>query len=191
MKEQFHKYIINLYNNIPDEVYVVLLTLFLVGTAIILTFKGFNKGWRYSSALLLIEYIFLIYGVTVLFRNTIEPRGHNFTPFWSYEAIMDQKFLVMENIMNVVVFIPVGLLLGALLRVKGSWLLTLLIGMGISISIETLQYVFKLGFAETDDVIHNSLGCLIGWLLCQAFYSLYKKTRVVQDTWMFPQRKVC
>ena len=31
-----------------------------------------------------------------------------------------------------------------------------------SISIEVSQYIFHLGYAEVDDVIHNSLGVLIG-----------------------------
>ena len=67
--------------------------------------------------------------------------------------------------MNVVVFIPIGILLGSLLRVKGAWLITLIVGLGISVSIEALQYFFHRGFAETDDVMHNTIGCILGWLM--------------------------
>jgi len=67
--------------------------------------------------------------------------------------------------MNVVVFVPVGLMLGSLLRVKGSWLVALLIGCSISITIETLQFWFVKGFSEVDDVMHNTVGCLIGWFM--------------------------
>ena len=61
--------------------------------------------------------------------------------------------------------IPVGIMLGSLLRVKGSWLIALAVGMGISVSIEAMQYFFHRGFAETDDVMHNTIGCIAGYML--------------------------
>ena len=41
----------------------------------------------------------------------------------------------------------------------------LLIGIGISFSIELLQLVLCRGLFEFDDIIHNSLGFLIGILI--------------------------
>ena len=67
--------------------------------------------------------------------------------------------------MNVVVFVPMGILMGSLLRIKCSWLMLLAVGMGISISIEAMQYFFHRGFAETDDVMHNTIGCILGYML--------------------------
>ena len=55
-------------------------------------------------------------------------------------------------------FVPVV----PLLRVKGSWLVALLIGCSISITIEALQFCFMKSFSELDDVMHNTVGCLIG-----------------------------
>lgn len=71
--------------------------------------------------------------------------------------------------MNVVIFIPKGLLLGCVFR-NLSWWKVFLIGLGISFLIEALQLYMKCGFAETDDVIHNTLGCLLGYGL----YSIIK-----------------
>ena len=65
--------------------------------------------------------------------------------------------------MNVIVFIPVGMILGSLLRVKGSWAIALLIGCSISLTIESLQFFFLRGFSEVDDVMHNTIGCMIGY----------------------------
>ena len=42
-----------------------------------------------------------------------------------------------------------------------------MIGICLSVGIETLQFVFRKGFSEFDDVMHNTLGCLIG-------YGMYK-----------------
>ena len=132
-----------------------------------IAFKGVRTGFRWSSVLLLIEYIFLLFCSTVIFRPTGEIRQYNFHPFWSYQAIQDgREDLLAENIMNVVVFIPVGLMLGSFLRVKGSstseatksmtWLMVAIIGCGISVTIESLQFFLMRGFSEVDDVMHNT-----------------------------------
>ena len=67
--------------------------------------------------------------------------------------------------MNVIVFIPVGMILGSLLRVKGSCLIVLLIGCGISVTIESLQFFLMRGFSELDDVMHNTFGFILGYIL--------------------------
>ena len=184
MQEEFRLYIISLYTEIPQEVYEGLLSVFCLGVVLFIAFKGVRTGFRWSSVLLLIEYIFLLFCSTVIFRPTGETRQYDYHPFWSY----DRPELLIENIMNVIVFIPVGMILGSLLRVKGSWskygswfkvngsstseatksmtwLIVLLIGCSISVTIESLQFFFMRGFSEVDDVMHNTLGCILGYSL--------------------------
>ena len=165
MREQFRQYIINLYQDIPQEVYEGHLSVFCLGLVIFIAWKGLKTGLRYSATLLLVEYIFLLFCSTVFFRTTSELRKYDFQPFWSYQAIQDNREdLLAENIMNVVVFIPVGLLLGIAFK-QMTWLKVLLIGCCISVTIEALQFYFMKGFSEVDDVMHNTLGCLIGWFM--------------------------
>ena len=187
MREQFKQYIISLYQDIPQEVYEGLLSVFCIGLVVFIAWKGFKTGFRYSAILLLVEYIFLLFCSTVFFRTTSELRKYDIHPFWSYKAIQDgREDLLAENIMNVIVFIPIGMILGSLLRVKGSWpsngswlmvkgsstseatksmtwLMVAIIGCGISVTIESLQFFFMRGFSELDDVMHNTLGCLLGY----------------------------
>ena len=69
--------------------------------------------------------------------------------------------------MNVVAFVPVGILL-ALTFCSIRWWQALCVGCLMSLSIETMQYFFRLGFAELDDVMHNTIGGVIwygGYLL--------------------------
>lgn len=190
MKEQFRQYIINLYHDIPQEVYEGLLSIFCIGLVVFIAWKGFKTGLRYSATLLLIEYIFLLFCSTVIFRTTGATRQYDFHPFWSY----DRPDLLIENIMNVIVFIPIGMILGSLLRVKGScskygswfkvnglWLIVLLIGCSISVTIEALQFCFMKGFSEVDDVMHNTVGCMIGYgiySLCRYGYEKVTKRNV-------------
>ena len=161
MRDEFRQYIISLYKDIPQEVYEGLLSVFCLGVVLFIAFKGVRTGFRWSSVLLLIEYIFLLFCSTIIFRTTGETRQYDFHPFWSY----NRPELLVENIMNVIVFIPIGMILGSLLRVKGSWAIAFLIGCSISLTIESLQFFFLRGFSEVDDVMHNTVGCLIGWCM--------------------------
>lgn len=163
MREQFRTYIVSLYQNIPTEVYEGLLSVCCLGLVLLLGFCGIKKGLRYSSMLLLIEYVFLLFCSMVIFRTSGETRQYDFQPLWSYQAIQDgREDLFAENIMNVVVFIPVGLLLSIAFK-QVTWWKVLLIGCGISVTIEALQFFFMRGFSEVDDVMHNTLGCLLGY----------------------------
>ena len=73
-----------------------------------------------------------------------------------------------ENIMNIVMFVPIGLLVGVLFS-EYNWKRILLIGTCISIGIEILQFIFSKGFSEFDDVMHNALGCMVGFLIVCCF----------------------
>lgn len=171
----------SLHRDIPITVYEGMLSVFCLGVVVIIAFYGLKRGWRKIAGLLLVEYIFLLFCSTVFFRQTVESRGHNFTPFWSYTAIQEGRAeLLPENVMNVAVFIPIGILLGSLLRVKSAWLITLIVGLGISVSIEALQYFFHRGFAETDDVMHNTLGCMIG---CGLYKLVQQISLKVKEIW--------
>ena len=158
MSDEFKQYIISLYQDIPQEVYEGLLSIFCIGLVVFIAWKEFKTGLQYSVALLLIEYIFLIFCSTVIFRTVGETRQYDFHPFWSY----DRPELLVETIMNVVVFIPVGLLLGIAFK-QMTWWKALLIECGISVTIEALQFFLMRGFSEFDDVMHNTLGCLLGY----------------------------
>ena len=158
MREQFRQYIINLYQDIPQEVYEGLLSIFCIGLVVFIAWKGFKSGLRYSAILLLVEYVFLLFCSTVIFRATGEISQYDFHPFWSYKAIQEgREDLLAENIMNVVVFIPVGLLLGIAFKQVTCWK-ALLIGCSISVTIESLQFFLMRGFSEVDDVMHNTVG---------------------------------
>ena len=143
--------------------------------------KGFRTGLRYSAVLLLVEYVFLLFCSTVIFRTPGETRHYDFHPFWSYKAIQDgREDLLAENIMNVVVFIPVGLLLSIAFK-QMTWWKVLLIGCGISVTIETLQFFLMRGFSEVDDVMHNTVGCIMGYIIYSILVRIFINTKLKLD----------
>ena len=71
---------------------------------------------------------------------------------------------------------------GSWFKVNGSCLIVLLIGCSISITIEALQFCFMKGFSELDDVMHNTVGCLMGWLMVKGSRLMMKNNlRYEQD----------
>ncbi len=184
-RELFTNYVKDLINTVPHDMYVVMACVFVGGLLSFVVWKGFKKGVHYSLALLLLEYVFFIYSSTVLFRKAGKVPKYDFHPFWSYKAIREGRMDPLpENVMNVVVFIPVGLLLGMVFKGM-TWWKALLAGLTISVSIESLQFLFMRGFSEFDDVMHNTIGCLMGFLSFQAFTILYRNKRVFHPLWLF------
>ena len=65
---------------------------------------------------------------------------------------------------NIGWFIPFGFLLPALLK-RESFLKVVAIGFAFSFAIEASQFVFRVGVAELDDLILNTVGVAIGYFL--------------------------
>lgn len=151
------------FRDIPVPVLIGLLLLSCVGVFFLLVFLGWKRGIRWSGRLLLLEYLTFILFLSFILRSSQGEHVANMIPFWSYRAILaGEQYVLVQVIMNVLAFIPVGLLFGCFLG-RSKWWMALLIGGGFSVLIEILQFVFKRGMAEFDDVFHNVLGCLIGY----------------------------
>ena len=151
----------------------------VLGSVLIIVLAGFGKGRKYLVRLLLIEYIFLIYCSTVIFRETEIIAKTNTSSFERYSKIVEDNgiHIVPEMLMNVLVFVPLGMLLYMAFN-KLRWWYILIMGCCISISIEVLQFAFKCGTTEALDIFHNTLGCLIGIVIVEiikGIWSLQKR----------------
>ena len=175
MKNVFVDFIIDLYNEVPLFVYGGLLLVFFIGVFIVIRHFGYKRGLYYTYRLLLTEYIFFILCSTILLRSYNGYHAYEFRPFWSYKAIIEGRTdLLPENVMNVLVFVPVGLLIGCGFRGL-NWWKTMLIGLCVSALIEAMQYYLMRGFSEADDVIHNTFGCMMGYWLFLLLRKAYEK----------------
>ncbi len=106
-------------------------------------------------------YIFLVLATTVLSRNASPDPHYELQPFWSYAYGDEMKW---EIIANVIMFIPIGIALGKELGWKGIFPAAF-----SSLTIELLQLITRRGLFEFDDVIHNTLGAVIGTALVKLF----------------------
>lgn len=127
--------------------------------------KSEERKWAIGNAILLVAVLDFILYTTLLTRS---PGGYEviLTPFAALAAARVQPELYREMLMNVFLFFPLGLTLSnALPRRWNRWLrigVTTLAGCLLSAGIEYAQYRFALGLAETDDVLCNTLGALLG-----------------------------
>ena len=171
---EFAKYIVNLFNDVPGCIYETLIVVFCVGLTVLLITKGIKKGGRYFAMLLLAEYIFLLYCTTVAFRLRQPYRVYKLQLFYSYSHDSAKHLLLIDNVMNIIVFIPVGVLMSLCWK-RFQWWKILIIGCSLSLSIESLQYILIRGNANVDDIIHNTLGCMLGYGLYKAGIILCKR----------------
>lgn len=112
---------------------------------------------------LLLVYTGFILLVTLFTRESSLQSTFAAVPLWSWaEVIRSHNFAILYQILlNILLFMPFGGLLKLAcrnIRVTVGWL----IGFLLSMAIEVCQLVFHLGLFEWDDMLHNSLGCLIG-----------------------------
>lgn len=95
----------------PTGVLVGFLVAFVIGTVLFLTFLGPKRGARFSAGLLLTEYMALILMVTVFCRKLLDVRWFHVIPFQSYWYIWEGGRFLVQVFMNVLAFVPIGLLL--------------------------------------------------------------------------------
>lgn len=136
-----------------------------------------KDGVKTSSIYLMLLYAVVVICLTVVFRHDGQDLGIKYTPFWSYARMKSiQSRILSENIMNVVAFLPIGFLLKIAYNKLKFWHAAI-VGCCFSVFIELLQLVFKRGQCEIDDVIHNTLGCVMGFAMAMGISTLYNHLR--------------
>lgn len=173
----FPTYLMSLIKSIPAAIAVCDFILIIIGVVVILSMKGLRKRLSYISLLIAIGYFVLILSSTVFGRDPADGYSFNIKPFWSYSAYLEGHVILFpESIMNVVIFIPLGFLTSIIFHPSKIWKV-ILTGMAMSMSIEFLQLVFRRGLCEIDDVIHNTIGAILGFYIFQLVICILRKSK--------------
>ena len=84
--------------------------------------------------------------------------------FWKYrEELGIHSFYNLIG--NMLLFAPAGFFIPILCEGKKGFLFTVCITLQMSLTVEILQLVFRVGTFDVDDLILNTLGGIIGYLL--------------------------
>ena len=85
--------------------------------------------------------------------------------FWVYRDQLG-LFALFTNIFgNVLGFVPLGCILPVICRKWRNGFLIILSGFGLSLCVETIQLITKVGCFDVDDMILNTLGAALGYLV--------------------------
>ena len=101
----------------------------------------------------------------------------NLKPFNKFAEIKDAagrymfRYIVTEVYGNIMLFAPVGLLMPLVWRKQEKFWVLLVSGIAISTAIEVVQLALPLRATDIDDIIMNTCGALIGYVI----YILVKK----------------
>lgn len=125
----------------------------------------FARVWKWLNRGLVVLSVALILVVS-FWNRTPGNYPPVLMPFASLIAAQRQPEYYREMLMNILLYLPFGLFIGSSWETdSGAWRSlgrTVLCGATLSLLMECAQGVFRLGTMETDDLIRNTLGTLLG-----------------------------
>ncbi len=117
-------------------------------------------------AILTGAYIAMVFMYTVVLRSPYKGVHLKLLPLWRLTKIGRYELheVIKEILTNVIMMFPLGFLIcTGFPRIKIRSIIS--IGFGVSIIIETLQYISQRGAFEIDDLIFNVIGIFLGLML--------------------------
>ena len=110
-------------------------------------------------------YIIVVLGATLGIRSSGYEGSMNLHLFSSYiEAYNSFSKVSWRNIiLNILMFVPLGIILPLIFRKCRKFWVTYLVGFLSTVLLEVIQLVTKRGIFEFDDIFNNTLGCVIGY----------------------------
>ena len=161
---------------IPSNILFPSLAVACIALVFVLWRNKKNEIYRSICWILLAEYIFVVICSTIVCRVQLSTPKIQMLPFWTYRAVINHTLgvSVWDIILNTFLFVPLGLFV-SLLNQKMPIRTIALIGLLLSISIETSQYIWMKGICQFDDLMHNTIGCVLGCFLVRLSKKLRRK----------------
>jgi len=128
--------------------------------------KDVNKSNKITSVLFII-YLIALFWIIVLKLNVhfsyMGKRSINLIPY-NEPLILNGKLDFGEMIMNVLIFVPLGIYAGILFK---RWIIgkRLFLFFLVSLICEVFQFIMAIGAFDITDVINNTLGGILGLMI--------------------------
>lgn len=104
--------------------------------------------------------------------------------FWTYRQRLG--WVSLANLIgNVLIFMPFGFFMPMASRYR-SFFLTLIYSFGLSLLVETFQLITKVGSFDVDDLLLNTIGGIIGYIIfviCNAIRRWHDANRAGKRTY--------
>lgn len=128
--------------------------------------KNHRKFRKVLYIIIFIVYIVIVLYIT-LFNRVTSVRLKMLTPFWEYKQLIygvDKLYWFRQIVCNIIMLLPLGTFLCLMYRRLNAIHIGA-IGCAFSSCIELTQYVTGRGLLEFDDIFHNTLGAVIGYII--------------------------
>ncbi len=117
-------------------------------------------------------YLSFIMVVTIFTRSITNPYSSIFQDFGLRSR---ENGINIEMVENVLLFIPYSYFFCLAFKAKANWKITTKISFYTSLFIELVQLVFWLGKFQLSDVLHNTIGGIIGYLIWKTIKTCKEK----------------
>ena len=165
-------YFDNISRDILERLCVVLLLVLCVMAIVIFSRNGVIRiQLRRLLRVMFVEYLILLFCSTIIFREDSANAGVKYALFKGY--FTGDMRILMDALLNVAIFIPIGFCSSVFLRFP-KWLKILLLSISLSCTIELSQYILSRGCCDTNDVMNNAIGGLMGYWV----YLLWKNPSI-------------
>ncbi len=153
-----------------------------LGTLVILILYRIGTGsWQWKKGfcyLLFLTYLMAVVQITYLSRLPGSRTGIELGLGATWGTTVQAHSYVIENVL---LFVPFGILFPMLGRVPKR--ICIPVAILVSSFIEGMQYLTQRGFCQLDDVVANSLGAIIGYMIIILLKRLQKimKRRIYEE----------
>ncbi len=125
------------------------------------TIKERLRSYKFKMIFSYILYVYCVGVVSITFLSR-EPGSRDGLDLRLFSTISRNFSDNIYPVENVILFIPLGMLLPALLKAFKKIHYCILLGFFFSLAIELSQYLTKRGYFQIDDILTNTIGCMIG-----------------------------
>lgn len=135
-----------------------------------------DKVTKVTKLLFTIYLVALVWIILFKLSLSFEDLGHtrsiNLIPF-NESLVLNNNLDFSEIIMNVIIFMPLGIYIG-ILCTKWSVGRKMLLFFLVSLLCEVFQYILGVGASDITDLINNTVGGIIGLLIYFGIVKIFK-----------------
>ncbi len=140
-----------------------------------------RRSMQMRNVVLFVVYFAVVLYLTVFMRIGSVDTSIVTVPFDDLTRAITERdpALVTHMALNVLMFVPFGYLVPAMNpKYFRKWSFAMLGGLVASTVIEGTQMIFSLGQSDVDDIIANTLGAVVGYILIRFIWQFRKNWRV-------------
>ncbi len=170
-----------MWNYIFDDLYMALQYLPLgilaaVGSLLLLYAyrKMKHKKIHWDKMLFFSVFIVYVIGIVQIAYFSREPGSRSSIDLTLFDTWGDYPQSRAYVIENVIMFIPLGILVPAIWDKMRIFYRCLILAVISTVSIETMQLLTQRGYCQLDDVVMNTLGAIIGYIIFLVIYRIVK-----------------